>query len=144
MEIPAGTRVKVATTQKGETTMHDAEVLAHMDGLVHVNIDGQAVSVDLSQVVTPDAPAAAAGAPIVEVPAMPTENGNEKVTATMIAELSARVAALEGAVGSIESRVTSIEARLAATQFPEAPENETQPTNESKAAAESGEPAAGS
>jgi hypothetical protein len=50
-EIPAGSKVKVAMIEKGVTTYQDAEVLAHMDGLVHVDLNGEAVSVDPSQIV---------------------------------------------------------------------------------------------
>jgi hypothetical protein len=62
-EIPAGSKVKVAMTEKGVTTYQDAEVLAHMDGLVHVNLNGDAVSVDPSQIVTGDAPPPATADP---------------------------------------------------------------------------------
>ena len=61
-EIPAGTKVKVVVTQKGVTTYQDAEVLAHMDGLVHVNLNGEAVSVDPSQIVMGDEPVLPSGA----------------------------------------------------------------------------------
>jgi hypothetical protein len=56
-EIPAGTKVQVAVTSKGVTTMQDAEVLAHMDGLVHVQMNGEVVSIDPSQIQVIDPPA---------------------------------------------------------------------------------------
>jgi hypothetical protein len=73
-EIPAGTKVKVAVTQKGVTTYQDAEVLSHMDGLVHVDMNGEAVSVDPSQIVTGDAPPAQENA---DADAPPAEESNE-------------------------------------------------------------------
>lgn len=162
MEIPAGTRVHITTIQKGKPVLQEGEVLAHMNGVVHVDVAGQAVSVDPSQVTIHD--------PNAPAPAAPAENGNEKVTATLIAELTGRVAALEGAVGSIESRVTAIETRLPAQggvvnppapapepapepapapapevpATPDAPAEETHSTTNSTAATDAGGSAAGS
>lgn len=99
-EIPAGTKVKV-NGQAGE-------VLAHMDGVVHVDINGEAVSVDPSQVVV----VGESGAPAQES-ATVTEN----VSASAIDKLNARIAELEAqfkdgwtAVCAVESRVTALEA----------------------------------
>ena len=147
-EIPAGSKVKVAITEKGVTTMRDAEVLAHMDGLVHVNLDGQAVSVDPSQIVMDDAPAE--GTQENAAPAE-TGSGNAQVAADLIANLTARVT-------DLEVRLTALEARMPAeggvVNPPAPPADPAQPADpapatqeplndESTAAAESGEPAAG-
>lgn len=70
-EIPAGTQVKVAVTQDGVSTVRDAEVLAHMDGVVHVNMDGDAVSIAPSQIVQAVTPAGDSGTPPVQ-PEEPT------------------------------------------------------------------------
>lgn len=103
-EIPAGTKVKVAVTQKGVTTFQDAEVLAHMDGLVHVNLNGDAVSVDPSQIRLPDAPIEG-----MQSTTAPAENsGNAQIVAELIAQLTARVSALESQVADIQDRLLEI------------------------------------
>ena len=55
-KIPAGTKVKVSG--------QDAEVVEHGDGVVHVSIDGETVSVLPSQVVVGDTTAEAEKTPI--------------------------------------------------------------------------------
>jgi hypothetical protein len=155
-EIPAGTKVKVATTQKGVTTYQDAEVLAHMDGLVHVNLNGEAVSVDPSQIVTGDAPAAL---PPVQGVQTATENssGNEKIVADLIANLTARVTILESDGRDIMAAIADMQTRVAALEKPidaaasasatqpvataDAPAAQTQPNDESTAPAASAESA---
>lgn len=49
-EIPSGTKVFVVSTSKGKTVRRTAEVLSHMDGVVHVDLDGEAVSVTPDQI----------------------------------------------------------------------------------------------
>jgi prefoldin subunit 5 len=112
-EIPAGTKVKVAVTQKGVTTYQDAEVLAHMDGLVHVDMNGDAVSVDPSQIVTGDAPASDAAVAIVG-----TDSGNSKIAAELIAQLSARVDTLESDGRDIMAAIADLQTRLTAVEKP--------------------------
>lgn len=150
-EIPAGTKVKVAMTQKGVTTVHDAEVLAHMDGLVHVDMDGQAVSVDPSQIVTDDKPVdenQSAAAP-------PVNDGNAQIAAELIAGLTARIVKLEARMADAESAITEIgDKPVPAVETPApadppppadpAPAPQEQPSEESTAAAETGEAATGS
>ena len=100
-EIPAGTKVKVTITSKGETTLHDAEVLAHMDGVVHVDMDGEALSVDPSQIVLPDTPAVTPG------PANTIEK-LENVNPEIMDQLEKQMALLE-TVPAIEARVSKLE-----------------------------------
>lgn len=167
MEIPAGTKVKVAMTQKGETTVQDAEVLAHMDGLVHVNLNGEAISVDPSQIVSVDAPAVPAAdpaAPVVDVAKPEDDSLAARVGSleSLTLSLQARIAALEsrlpadGSAVPAEARVTALEARippeggvvnpaLAADPPAEAaPAEETNSNTNSTTVTDSGESAAGS
>ena len=174
-EIPAGTKVKVAMTSKGVTSIRDAEVLAHMDGLIHLDVGGDAVSVDPSQIVTGDAPIE--GAQSTAFPPAPAENsGNAQIAVDVITGLTARVADLESrlreaesaitemgnTLGALTSRVLSLETQVAAfapsVQHPlggpnspapaadptPAPAEETPVKQASTAAADPGEPAAGS
>jgi hypothetical protein len=101
-EIPAGTKVKVAVTQKGVTTYQDAEVLAHMDGLVHVSMDGEAVSVVPSQIVPPSLENAASADE-----ENPNENGdssNEESTAAAASGESAAGSARKMGSGATPGR----------------------------------------
>jgi len=138
-EIPAGTHVKVAMTQKGKTTVRDAEVLAYMPGVVHVQMDGQAVSVHPSQILAGDAPAAAA---------MPPDDGSAKVFAELVADLAEQIAQLKAYLSTLAAWVATLEARQTpADPAPEpspVPAQQNPTADESTAAAESGEPAAGS
>jgi hypothetical protein len=107
-EIPAGTKVKVAVTQKGVTTFQDAEVLAHMDGLVHVNLNGDAVSVDPSQIVIGDAPIEgmqSTATPPAQEGVSAVDPGNAQIVAELIAALTARVAALESKIATFAPSV---------------------------------------
>lgn len=129
-EIPAGSKVQVALTQKGVTTFHDAEVLAHMDGLVHVNLNGEAVSVDPSQIVTSDAPAAGTGSDsawdeVKELSDVPPEviAQLEKQMAILetVPGIEARVQTLEtlpSYVSELHSKIDALEARVTALEAP--------------------------
>lgn len=155
-EIPAGTKVGVLVTKKGVTSVQVAEVLAHMDGLVHVDLDGEAVSVDPSQIVPPDAPAPSAeSGPAVLDPAdahAKIDALAEEITQKVIAVLKPledRVAALESQVADIQNRLTAAAAEApapapAADPAPAAAETETENTQGSTAAVASGDAAAGS
>jgi hypothetical protein len=159
-EIPAGSKVKVAVIEKGVTTLRAAEVLAHMDGLVHVDMNGQAVSVDPSQIVPLDAPEPAPPADSVE---------KIDVSAEVMDQLNKQMAILESVpilqekmklqeirFESIESRLSVIEVWIlahgavldppatAADLAPAPAEQETHSTTDSTAVAATGEAAAGS
>lgn len=155
-EIPAGTNVKVAMISKGVTTIKDAEVLAHMDGLVHVNMDGEAVSVDPSQIVTPDAPIQ--GMQTTATPQPTPEPAPAPVVAGIVAALAQRVLALESLpsyCSELDGRMEGLKVRLAAAEekiaafVPNSPEPTAAPTpaeqnpNDEKrtAPSESAEPA---
>jgi hypothetical protein len=98
-------------TQKGVTTYQDAEVLAHMDGLVHVDMNGEAVSVDPSQIVIGDAPAAAPSN--IFTPIMDTLEKLSAVPPEVMDQINKQMAILETVPG-IESRVAALEARVLA------------------------------
>lgn len=152
-EIPAGTKVKVAVIEKGVTTLRAAEVLAHMDGLVHVDMDGQAVSVDPSQIVPLDAPESAPPAPAAD-------SGNAQIVAELITALTARMEIAEARAKLQEIRFESLEARvrgleernpskfqpqpLSADVAPAPEEQESHLTTDSTAVAATGEAVAGS
>ena len=143
-EIPAGTKVKVAVTQKGVTTYQDAEVLAHMDGLVHVDLNGQAVSVDPSQIVMGDAPLANSANPPAQVKGI------------IDAEIYADMDATNARIDALTARVTALEVKISAPALPSGADldaaaadqtaaEQTKPNDQaSTAAAESGERATGS
>lgn len=158
IEIPAGTKVKV-NGQSGE-------VLAHMDGVVHVNIDGEVVSVDPSQVMTGDASPAAPSAEEGGIGSDPTDEVKKlsEIPAEVITALDRQIA-LMNKIPDLESRIATLETRVLAmdAEFArfdglmaglsiqpkpiDAAESaaQTQPNDEaSNAAAESGEPASGS
>ncbi len=147
-EIAAGQKVKVAMTMDGVTTVQDAEVLSYADGVVHINLNGETVSVDPSQIVTGDAPAAArpaADTADAKLHADLLDDAHAKIDA-----LTARAALLEGDVSitastlvDLQTRVEKIEAWIAEEKMP-APAAQNQPHDESTAAAESGEAASGS
>jgi hypothetical protein len=146
-EIPAGSKVGVLVTQAGVTTVRAAEVLAHMDGLVHVDLDGEAVSVDPSQIVPLDAPEN--GVPVSVFPIQSANSGNAQLAAELIAALTARVADLESRLPAIEAWILAHGAVLnsptpAADSAPAPAEQETHSTVDSTPAAATGEAAAGS
>jgi hypothetical protein len=117
-EIPAGSKVKVAVTQKGVTTYQNAEVLAHMDGLVHVDLDGQAVSVDPSQIMPLDAPIEGMQVQSTAFPPpLAADPDNAQIVSELIAALAARVFVLEtlpSYCSELHARIEAIEARLPA------------------------------
>jgi hypothetical protein len=120
-EIAAGTKVKVAITSKGVTSIRDAEVLAHMDGLIHLNMDGEAVSVDPSQIVPGDAPVADPADP----PAPAENSGSAQMIADVIAGLTARLAVLEtlpSYVSELHARIDALEAKIPPPGADPAPE----------------------
>lgn len=158
-EIPAGTKVKVAMTSKGAISIRDAEVLAHMDGLVHVDMDGQAVSIDPSQIVPADAPAdppppVADSAPTPLPVSVNDETLAEVVERTkkdFVPLLETAAARFDQILQPFVDRLTAVEndvrqimlATISPPVSADPAPTETQPT-ESTTVAESGEPAAGS
>lgn len=158
MAYADGAKVKVAMTLKGVTTVQDAEVITDPgSGLIHVRVDGQEVSVDPSQIVPADEPIE--GMQSQPFPPAADEPSSEALD-VLAKKLSDQVMVI---VKPILDRVAVIEAKLAEKQVPEvpaaaaaesapgpvavqeAPAAEPNPNEQtSTAAAESGEPAAGS
>lgn len=134
-EIPAGTKVKV----NGQ----DAEVLSHMDGVVHVSMNGEAVSVLPSQVVTGDN---AAPAPQnIFTPIVETLEKLSDVPPEVMDQIEKQMAILE-TVHSIQARMDALEARVTALETPKpidaaAPAAQLQPNDESTAPVAVAEPA---
>lgn len=152
-QISAGTKVKVAVTQKGVTTLQDAEVLAHMDGLVHVDLNGEAVSVDPSQIVMGDTAGPHGSESYGEMQARiegerasQTIRSDAKIDADLIAGLTAHLHALESRVLRIENKL-QIETGLEPEQSVDAAApaaSDSANHEESTAVAGSGESVAGS
>jgi hypothetical protein len=112
MAYAAGAKVKVGGK--------NAEVVTHEDGVVHVLLDGEVVSVSPDQI--DGSELGTATPPVNEgAPAADPASGNSQIVADLIAQLTARVEALEtdtqvllSGLRDLQTRMVALEARIPA------------------------------
>lgn len=143
-----GQNVKVAMTQKGVTELKNASVMEAADGLVHVLMDGETVSVDPSQIVSGTPASTTNAARTGEVDADLLADVDEAyrkiaVLEAMFVAAQSNLDAHANAIEALQQRISDFEALVHGQAFPPAPQPKSF-EQASTSGAQSGENAAGS